>query len=300
MIVSKPYWLKITPSSTTDLSKMKGILKKRKLVTVCEEANCPNMAECWHNEGTATFMVLGDTCTRGCKFCAIKTAPKGNPIDENEPENIASAIEEIGLDYAVITSVDRDDLEDNGSNHFAKCIRVIKEKRPNTKVEVLIGDLQGSIEDLKIIINANPEVIAHNIETIKEFQLKVRDPRANYEQSLNVLKNVKKLNPEMITKSSIMVGLGENKDQIIQTMKDLKEVGCDILTLGQYLRPRNKFLKVEEYVHPDIFKEYQKIGEDIGFLYVASGPFVRSSYRASEFFIKGMLKKREVESCHEK
>lgn len=293
MTVSKPYWLKITPTSTTDLSKMKGILKKRGLVTVCEEANCPNMAECWHNEGTATFMVLGDTCTRGCKFCAIKTSSKGKPIDEKEPEKIADAIKEIGLNYAVITSVDRDDLEDNGSSHFAKCITTIKEKHPKTMVEVLIGDFQGNIEDLKRIIKAKPEVIAHNIETIKELQLKVRDPRANYNQSLNVLKNVKKINPKMITKSSIMVGLGETKEQVIETMKDLREVGCDILTLGQYLKPRNKFLKVEEYVKPEVFEEYKKIGEELGFLYVASGPFVRSSYKASEFYVKGMLKKKE-------
>lgn len=291
--IRKPDWLKIYPSKDTDLSKMKSILKKRALVTVCEEANCPNISECWFKEGTATFMVLGDTCTRGCKFCAIKTAMKGKNIDPLEPMKIADAIKEMNLDYAVITSVDRDDLDDGGAEHFANCIKQIKEKHPKTIVEVLIGDFAGDEKALKKIVDAKPDVIGHNIETIKRLQEKIRDPRANYTQSLNILKNVKKIDPEIITKSSIMVGLGEKEEEVIEAMKDLINIGCEILTIGQYLKPMNRFLEVEEYITPKLFQNYKKIGEDLGFIYVASGPFVRSSYRAGEFYIKGMIKKRE-------
>lgn len=288
---SKPDWLRIKPKGDNDFSKIKQALRKRGLVSVCEEANCPNMAECWHNEGTATFMVLGDTCTRGCKFCAIKTNLEGQAVDIFEPIKLADAITEMGLDYAVITSVDRDDLEDGGAEHFARCIREIKKRTPSTMVEVLIGDFQGNKKDLQKIIDAKPDVIAHNIETIDRLQKKVRDLRANYKQSLGVLEFVKKQNKDIFTKSSIMLGVGETKEEVTQSMKDLREIGCDVFTLGQYLKPKNKVMKVEEWVSPEKFEEYKKIGEDIGFLYVASGPFVRSSYRAGELFMKNLIKK---------
>lgn len=288
---SKPDWLRIKPKFDNDFSKIKTALRKRGLVSVCEEANCPNMAECWHNEGTATFMVLGDTCTRGCKFCAIKTNAKGQEVDIFEPIKLADAIAEMELDYAVITSVDRDDLLDGGAEHFAKCIREIKKRTPNTMVEVLIGDFQGKQEDIQKIIDAKPDVIAHNIETIERLQKKVRDLRANYKQSLSVLEYVKKQNKDIFTKSSVMVGVGEEKEEVIQAMKDLRGVGCDVFTLGQYLKPKNKVLEVKEWVSPEKFEEYKQIGEEIGFLYVASGPFVRSSYKAGELFMKNLIGK---------
>jgi len=282
--VCKPGWLNVVLPHKADISRMKEILKKRKLVTVCEEANCPNLTKCW--DTTSTFMIMGDTCTRGCKFCAIKTSSKGKVLDLEEPQKIADAVEEMKLSYVVITSVDRDDLKDYGSEHFASCIKKIKEK--GIMVEVLIPDF--NIDCLKKVVDAMPEVIAHNIETVKELQLKVRDPRAGYEKSLKVLKNVKKLNPKIFTKSSIMLGLGETKEQVVKTMKDLRSVGCDILTLGQYLKPNNKFLKVEGYIKPEIFEEFKKIGEQLGFVYVVSGPLVRSSYKAGELFIKNVIK----------
>lgn len=289
---TKPAWLKIRPAYNTDFSKIKQALRKRKLTTVCEEANCPNMAECWHDESTATFMIMGDTCTRACKFCAVKTAFPARPLDHDEPRKIAEAIKEIKLDYAVITSVDRDDLEDGGASHFAECIRQIRKEIPSTHIEVLIPDFGGSVDALKKIIEARPDVIGHNIEVVKELQKKVRDQRANYEQSLDVLKNVKELSPDTYTKSSIMLGLGETKEQVINAMKDLRSVQCNILTIGQYLKPKNKMLEVEEYIKPEVFEDYKKLGEELGFLYVASGPFVRSSYRAGELFIKNVLVKK--------
>lgn len=290
----KPDWLKIRPAHNTDFSRIKNALRKRGLVSVCEEANCPNMAECWHNEGTATFMVLGDTCTRGCKFCAVKTAMKGKPVDPFEPKKLADAIKEMKLDYAVITSVDRDDLPDEGSGHFARCIVEIKKAHPKTRIEVLIPDFSGRPELLKKIVGAMPDVIAHNIETVRSLQRKVRDPRAGYEQSLRVIENIKKMDERIYSKSALMLGLGEKKEEVVQAMKDLRSAGCDILTIGQYLKPKNKFLKVEEYVKPEVFDEYRKIGEDLGFLYVASGPFVRSSYRAGELFIKNLIDRKST------
>ncbi len=290
----KPDWLKIRPAHNTDFSRIKNALRKRGLVSVCEEANCPNMAECWHNEGTATFMVLGDTCTRGCKFCAVKTAMKGNPVDPFEPKKLADAIKEMKLDYAVITSVDRDDLPDEGASHFARCIVEIKKAHPKTRIEVLIPDFSGKPELLKKIVGAMPDVIAHNLETVRSLQRKVRDPRAGYEQSLRVIENIKKMDESIYSKSALMLGLGEKKEEVVQAMKDLRSAGCDILTIGQYLKPKNKFLKVEEYVKPEVFDEYRKIGEELGFLYVASGPFVRSSYRAGELFIKNLIDRKST------
>ncbi len=289
----KPDWLKIYPSSRVDFSKIRNALRKRGLSTVCEESHCPNMSECWHNEGTATFMLMGDTCTRGCRFCAVKTARRGLPLDPEEPVKLAEAIHEMGLDYAVITSVDRDDLPDGGSSHFASCIRKIHECHPKTRVEVLIPDFQGDEEALRKIIKEKPDIIAHNVETVERLQRRVRDLRTSYLQSLNVLAKIKEIEPQIYTKSAIMVGLGETEEEVLQAMKDLRENRCDILTIGQYLKPSTKFLPVCEYVRPDVFERYKKAGESLGFLYVAAGPFVRSSYRAGELFMKNILE-REV------
>ncbi len=286
----KPQWLKIKLSTNEEFSNIKSVLKKQSLHTVCEEAHCPNISECW-NGGTATFMLMGDVCTRGCRFCAVK---KGNPmkqLDADEPKKLAKALAEIKLfDYVVLTSVNRDDLSDGGASHFAECIMEIKKAYPEIIVEVLIPDFKGDIDSLKKIIDAKPEVIAHNIETVERLQRKVRDTRASYKQSLGVLDNVKKLNPRVYTKSSIMLGLGETDKEIIQSMKDLRAVHVDILTLGQYLRPTDWHIAVSEYIPPQKFEYFRQKALELGFLFCASGPFVRSSYRAGEMFMKNVIK----------
>jgi len=287
--LGKPEWLKIAPPTTGSFSGIKQTISERKLHTVCQEAHCPNMSECWSG-GTATFMVMGDTCTRGCRFCAVKTAAKGTPLDPNEPRNLAESVKEMGLDYVVITSVDRDELPDQGAGHFAKCIEELHKQAPEVLVEVLIPDFRGDENLIKTIVDAKPTVIAHNIETVKRLQRTVRDGRANYEQSLKVLRTVKEMNPEIYTKSSIIVGFGEKSEEIIETMKDLRANKADIVTLGQYLRPSDWHVQVSEYVTPETFKFYEQKGKEIGFMYVASGPFVRSSYKAGELFVKGVAK----------
>lgn len=289
----KPDWLKIRPPDQEKYEYVKNTLREVNLVTVCEEAKCPNISECWSG-GTATFMVMGDTCTRTCKFCNVKTGYGVRPLDPDEPENLAKAINKLNLNYVVITSVDRDDLKDQGSSHFAQCISKIKELIPKLLVEVLIPDFRGDEKLIQKIIDVNPDVIAHNIETVKRLQGKVRDPRANYEQSLGVLDYVKN-NSNIFTKSSIMVGFGETKEEVIETMKDLRKIKVDILTLGQYLRPTHRLLSVKEYVSPEQFEYYKESGIKLGFLYVASGPFVRSSYRAGELFIKNVLGRKNEE-----
>lgn len=289
----KPDWLRIrAPSSLDSFQNIKHILRKHGLVTVCEEAHCPNMGECWANESTATFMVMGDTCTRACKFCQVKTHYPGKPLDADEPRKLAKAIAEIGLDYAVVTSVNRDDLKDQGASHFAACIREIKRQHPDCLVEVLIPDFRGDRDCVRLIVDAKPDVVAHNIETTRALTPKVRDPRARYDQSLGVLKAIKEMNPAIYTKSSIMLGLGEHEDDVVQAMKDLRAVGVSIFTLGQYLRPSDWHLPVVEYVHPNVFTRYKKRGETLGFAFVAAGPFVRSSYRAGELFVRHVLLKK--------
>jgi len=287
----KPDWLKIRPP-TEKFSDIKEIVRNHGLHTVCEESHCPNMSECWSG-GTATFMLMGDTCTRGCRFCEVKAGAKPLPLDPFEPESLALAVSKMDLDYVVLTSVDRDDLEDQGSKHFAECIRAIKRLRPGMLVEVLIPDFQGRSDLLKNVVDARPDVIAHNMETVQRLQSQVRDRRANYEQSLTVLRNVKRMNPEIFTKSSIIVGFGETDREMIHTMKDLLRNEVDFLTVGQYLRPSDWHLPVAEYVDPEKFRFYQMIGEDLGFKYVASGPFVRSSYRAGELFVKSLIHDRD-------
>ena len=285
---TKPPWLKVKAPGGERYNQIQKRSRQLKLTTVCEEAQCPNIGECWGG-GTATFMVMGEICTRGCRFCAVTTRRTGTLLDQEEPENLALAIHEMGLDYVVVTSVDRDDLEDQGSEHFASCIKAIRAKNPNILVEVLIPDFSGNIDWLQKVVDAKPDVLAHNIECIERLTPTVRDPRAGYQQSLDVLANVKKLDPKMITKSSIMVGFGETEEEVLETMQALKDVGTDFLTVGQYLQPNKKLLKVTEFVRPEIFVSYEQKGLEIGFIYVASGPLVRSSYKAGEFFIKNYL-----------
>jgi lipoic acid synthetase len=288
----KPQWLKIRPPSGESYKQIQQTLRAHKLHTVCEEARCPNVHECWGG-GTATLMLMGDVCTRGCRFCAITSGHPHGQLDPLEPGKVAKVLGEWGLEYVVLTSVARDDLPDGGAGHFAQTVRAIKEQHPQMLVEVLIPDFQGNIESLQKVVDARPDVIDHNIETIERLTPKVRDRRANYRQSLAVLKNVKLIDPTRYTKSSLMVGLGETEGEVIQTMQDLRAVGVDILTLGQYLRPTPRHIEVREYVHPDQFARYRQLGEELGFLYVAAGPLVRSSYRAGEFFMTSVLRKRE-------
>lgn len=279
----KPEWLKIRPPSGEVYKKIKGMLRELDLYTVCEEAHCPNVHECWAG-GTATFMLLGDTCTRGCRFCAVKTGNPRGVVDKDEPVKVAGAIKKLALDYVVITSVDRDDLEDGGSNHFAETIRNIKSGEKHIITEVLISDFRGDWNALKNITDAKPEVVAHNVETVERLSPRVRDKRAGYMQSLNLLEKVKELDAEILTKSSIMLGLGETEEEVIKAMQDLRDRDVDILTLGQYLRPSKKHLPVVEYITPQKFDYYAKLGEEMGFIYVASGPLVRSSFKAADYF----------------
>ena len=285
---AKPRWLKVRMPSSPRYHEIKKRARQLKLSTVCEEARCPNIGECWEG-GTATFMVMGDTCTRGCRFCAVKTSRKPAALDPNEPSNIANAIHEMDLDYVVITSVDRDDVEDGGAGHFAECIRQVRIQSPKTMVEVLIPDFSGHIGHLLKVIEAEPEVIAHNIETVERLTHPVRDPRAGYQQTMDVLRHIKQIDGSRFTKSSIMVGLGETDEEVQKTMQDLRKVDVDFLTLGQYLQPTKTHLKVDDFVHPDQFKAWEEIGLAMGFKYVASGPLVRSSYKAGEFFIRRYL-----------
>lgn len=278
-------------SSINNFQKIRQALRSRGLVTVCEEAHCPNISECWANESTATFMVMGDTCTRACKFCNVKTHYPGKPLDPDEPRKLAEAIAEMELDYAVVTSVNRDDLKDQGAGHFAACITEIKRQHLECLVEVLIPDFRGNLDLVHQIVDAKPDVMAHNIETTRALTPKVRDPRAKYDQSLQVLKAIKEINPAIFTKSSIMLGLGEHDDDVVQAMKDLRAIGVDIFTLGQYLRPSDWHLPVVEYVRPEKFEQFKKIGEQLGFAFVAAGPLVRSSYKAGELFVKHLKSK---------
>ncbi len=291
----KPDWIKIRPPSGKKYSKLKTMFKELNLATVCQEAQCPNIGECWMG-GTATIMIMGDTCTRGCRFCDVKTAKAPAALDPDEPRKVSYAVSQMGLDYLVITSVDRDDVKDQGAAHFAETISLLRFMDKNLTVEVLTPDFSGDVELIKQLVDAKPHVFAHNIETVEDLSLMVRDPRADYRQSLRVLKTVKDLNSQIFTKSSIMLGLGETDKQVMQALKDLREVGCDVLTFGQYLQPRKRHLQVHEFITPEKFEYWKQVSEGIGFLYVASGPLVRSSYKAGEFFMKGMIKKRKLES----
>ena len=285
----KPPWLKVKMPGSPRYLQIKERARELRLATVCEEARCPNIGECWGG-GTATFMVMGDVCTRGCRFCAVNTSRNGRPLDPHEPENLAAAIAEMDLDYVVVTSVDRDDLDDQGAGHFAACIRAMRARTPKTLVEVLIPDFRGDVGLLFKVVEAEPNVIAHNVETCERLTPRVRDPRAGYRQSLDVLAGIKTIDPARYTKSSIMVGLGETEAEVVTVMRDLRAVDVDFLTIGQYLQPTKKHLSVEEFVPPEQFAAWETIGLDLGFRYVASGPLVRSSYKAGEFFIRDFLR----------
>ena len=286
----KPVWLTVNPPKGRNYANLKELFGNLNLHTVCEEAHCPNVHECWGG-GTATLMLMGDVCSRACRFCMVTPGKPKGALDALEPENVAFALSQMGLTYVVLTSVDRDDLPDGGASHFAKTIRLVKGRNPGILVEVLIPDFQGDIGDLKQVVDARPDVIAHNIETTLSLTPLVRDPRAQYWQSLSVLRNVKKLSRHIYTKSSIMVGLGESEEEVAQAMTHLRQAEVDFLTVGQYLRPSARHLKVVEYVRPEQFHRYKRIGEELGFRYVASGPLVRSSYRAGEFYVRSAIER---------
>ena len=296
--VRKPDWLKIRPPSGEAYTRLKGISKELKLATVCEEARCPNIGECWAG-GTATFMLMGEVCTRGCRFCAVSTGNPNGWLDHEEPQKLANVIKAAAWEYVVLTSVDRDDLPDAGAAHFAACVTAIKEARPGIIIEVLIPDFQGREEPLKTLLASEPHVVAQNIETVERLTHPVRDRRAGYQQTMTLLQRVKDWTRgtayQPFTKSSIMLGLGETDAEVAQCMSDLRTHGVDILTLGQYLQPTHKHLSVERFVTPDEFTNWQTVAEqEHGFLYCASGPLVRSSYRAGEFFIKGIIEAKEA------
>jgi lipoic acid synthetase len=275
----KPDWLKIRPPTGTKFTGLKNILEEFKLNTVCTSAMCPNLGECW-TKGTATIIILGSVCTRNCRFCAVKKGKVGEPPDPSEPIRVAEAVEKMGLKYVVLTSVDRDDLQDGGAGHFADCIKAIKNRDNNIRVEVLIPDFHGDEACLSKIIDAHPDVLGHNIETVEELQVQVRDKRAGYKLSLSVLEKVKQMSPFIYTKSSLMLGLGETEDMVKRTLDDLRSAGVSILTLGQYLRPTRMQFEVKEYISPEKFACYKKIASEKGFISIMSGPLVRSSYMA--------------------
>jgi lipoyl synthase len=283
----KPEWLRITLPSGEKFVNIKRTISSLGLHTVCEEARCPNIGECWGG-GTATIMIMGDTCARGCRFCSVTS---GRPLylDPDEPDRVAKAIKKWGLKYVVITSVCRDDLPDGGANHIAKTIKAIRSVCSQTIIEPLIPDFQGDRHALEKVTDAGPEVISHNIETVARLSPLVRDRRATYEQSLSILRMIKELDPRIYTKSSIMLGLGETEEEVIQAAKNLRSAGVDIVSIGQYLQPTSKHLPVKEYLPPEKFESYRKIIEKMGFAYTVAGPFVRSSYKAGEFFIKNMI-----------
>ena len=281
----KPAWLKAKISGGAVYDEVKSIVRSNKLSTVCEESMCPNIGECWNN-GTATIMVMGSVCTRACRFCAVDT---GNPkgwLDKKEPKNTALAVQLMKLVYVVITSVDRDDLNDGGAAHYAACVSEIKKLNPYTAVEALTPDFNGVASDVKRVVLSGLDVFAQNIETVERLTTNVRDPRAGYKKTLDVLAKAKEMNSKILTKSSLMLGLGETESEVLQTMKDLKEQHVDIVTLGQYLSPTVNHLPVERYVTPGEFEKYRQLGLSMGFLEVVSGPLVRSSYRADKVLQK--------------
>ena len=276
-----PEWFKTAKPDAKAYKGMEKLIRNKSLHTVCHEANCPNKGKCFKDK-SVTFMILGKNCTRNCSFCNV-TYESPEMIDEKEPENIADAVLELGLKHIVITSVTRDDLEDGGASHFANVIRAIKNKDEKVNVEVLIPDLKADENSLNKVVDALPEVIGHNIETVPRLYSEVR-PDADYQRSLKVLKLVKEMNQNIYTKSGLMVGLGETEEEVKAVMRDLRANNCDILTIGQYLRPSNSHIEIKEYIHPDLFKTYENYAKEIGFKAVAAGPFVRSSFNALETF----------------
>jgi lipoic acid synthetase len=292
----KPPWLKVRAPGGERYRELKETFRSLDLHTVCEEARCPNVGECW-SEGTATVMLLGDTCTRGCRFCAVTTGQPRGAVDGREPEHVARALSRMPLQYVVMTMVDRDDLLDGGADHVAKTVRRLKELRPDMLIETLVGDFGGHHGPVDVTVDARPDVWAHNIEVVHRLQRTIRDKRCSYEQSLDVLRHAKERAPGLITKSSIMVGIGETDDEVIETMRDLRGAGVDIVTVGQYLRPTPKHAPVDRYVEPERFDGFAREGRAIGFAFVASGPLVRSSYKAAEVFVRSVLKPGDPEAA---
>jgi lipoyl synthase len=294
----KPAWLKVKAPGGENYTRLKETLRSKDLYTVCEEARCPNMGECW-SSGTATVMLLGHTCTRGCRFCAVTT---GNPrgfVDPREPENVASAIVSSGLRYVVLTMVDRDDLLDGGAAHVAETVRLLHEYDKNLLVETLVGDFGGRKQDLAVLLDGEPDVYAHNIEVPRRLTPLIRDQRCDYDLSLRTLKFAKDRAPERFTKSSIMVGMGETDEEVLETLQDLRANLVDIVTVGQYLRPTPKHAAVARFVEPSTFAEYERIGRELGFEFVASGPLVRSSYHAAEGFVAARLRRQPTSGAPE-
>lgn len=286
--LAKPKWLRIVNQTTPAYNQVKEQVQKHRLATVCEEAKCPNIAECW-SHGTATIMLMGAVCTRACRFCSVDT---GNPrgwLDPQEPENTANTVALMNLDYVVLTSVNRDDLPDGGAAHYAETIKAIKRRTPHTKVEALTPDFQGVERDVALLLDSGVDVFAQNVETVERLTHPVRDNRAGYWQTLNVLAFAKQYRPDVLTKTSLMLGLGETDEEIIKAMDDLRAQQVDILTLGQYLQPTKNHLPIERYVTPETFAELRQIGLSKGFFEVASGPLVRSSYRADRVFKRDNL-----------
>ncbi|MEO1081784.1 MAG: lipoyl synthase [Pseudomonadota bacterium] len=283
--LAKPRWLRARIHGGETYENVKAIVHEHRLATVCEEAKCPNMSECW-SAGTATIMLMGDVCTRACRFCAVNT---GNPrgwLDTDEPQNTARAVQLMGLKYVVLTSVNRDDLADGGAGHYADCVRRTKEVNPTTAVEALTPDFLGVLADVETVVDSGIEVFAQNVETVRRLTHPVRDPRASYEQTLSVLRHAKEHRPDVLTKTSLMLGLGESDDEILETMDDLREAKVDIVTFGQYLQPTKHHQPIQRYVTPEQFEEYREWGLARGFLEVVSGVLVRSSYRAEQVLAK--------------
>ena len=292
----RPDWFHVPApgGARTKFDELKASIKSLGLHTVCEEAQCPNIGECW-NGGTGTIMLLGDTCTRGCKFCAVKTATAPPPADPFEPFKTAEALSKWDINYVVLTSVDRDDMPDGGAGHFATTVQLIKQVKPQMLVECLVSDFAGDLNSVATLANSGLDVYAHNVETVKRLQRHVRDFRAGYEQSLSVLRHAKAVNPKVYTKTSLMLGLGETRDEVLEAMRDIRAAGVDVITFGQYLRPTEHHLAVVDYVTPAVFAWYKEQGEAMGFRYVASGPMVRSSYKAGEFFLEAMIKGEPID-----
>lgn len=287
----KPDWLRVRLPAGPQQDQFHGLksrFRSRGLHTVCEEARCPNIFECW-GQGTATVMILGETCTRGCRFCSVQTGKPGGAVDSNEPEKTAISLAEMGLAYVVLTMVDRDDLADGGAAQVATTVRRIKHHSPALRVETLVGDFQGDRDDLRVVVQeGRPDVFAHNVEVVPRLQRSIRDVRCSWERSVDALVTAKALGASIV-KTSLMVGLGEERDEVLSAMQLLRDADVDVLTIGQYLRPTKRHASVQRYVEPDEFEDYEKLGLEMGFRFVASGPLVRSSYRAAEVFLKGAL-----------
>lgn len=288
----RPEWIKTSAPGLESEEKVGRKLSELGLNTVCREANCPNQGECW-SKGTATFMLMGNVCTRNCRFCEVETGHPGGELDETEPDRLKKAVEEFGLDYVVLTSVDRDDLSDGGAEHFRQAVEKIKETPDPPLVEGLIPDFSGNPKSLELVAQSGLEVVGHNIETVERLSPRVRDRRASYELSLSVLERVSQINSDLITKSSIMVGLGESKEEVKGAMADLREVGVDIVTIGQYLRPTKDQLPVKEFLETSYFESLKRTGGEMGFSSVIAGPFVRSSYKAKETYLKAVGREEE-------